>query len=302
MTRLLVLGGTGMLGHKLSQRAGERGGEAWATIRAPQLDGPGAAVLDPDRVIAGVSADRLETVAAAIDSVDPEVVVNCIGIVKQADAASDPLPSIQINSLFPHQVAALCRERGKRFVHISTDCVFSGAAGDYVEDDLADARDLYGRSKLLGEASGPGSLTVRTSIIGRELASSYGLVEWFLGEAAAGNGVRGFSKAIFSGFTTEALADVLIEVVFPRPELEGLWHVSAEPIDKNRLLELVREAFGLEVAIAPDDSVTIDRSLNSTRFRDATGWQPPGWEEMIGRLAADQTPYDEIRRSSLAGR
>lgn len=288
-----------MFGHKLWQRASEEV-ETWATVRAERLDPAAGAVLDPARVITGVSADRLDSIAAAIESSAADVVVNCIGIVKQADAASDPIPSVQINALFPHQVAKLCRERGKRFVHISTDCVFSGSAGRYVEDDFADARDLYGRSKLLGEATGSGSLTVRTSIIGRELASSYGLVEWFLGEAAAGNDVRGFSKAIFSGFTTEALADVLIDVVLAHPELEGLWHVSADPIDKNRLLELLRDGYGLSLGITPDESVTIDRSLDSTRFRDATGWQPPGWEEMIGRMAADPTPYDEIRRSSLA--
>jgi dTDP-4-dehydrorhamnose reductase len=299
LSRLLVLGGSGMLGHKLFQRASERL-EVWATVRDEQADPATITVLDAGRVITGVRADRLDRVAAALDSSGADVVVNCIGIVKQADAATDPVPSIQVNSLFPHQVAALCRERGRRFVHISTDCVFSGSAGSYVEDDFADARDLYGRSKLLGEATGSGALTVRTSIIGRELASSYGLVEWFLGEAAAGNDVRGFSRAIFSGFTTEALAEVLLGVVLEHPELEGLWHVSAEPIDKQRLLELVRDAFGLSIGITPDESVKIDRSLDSTRFRDATGWQPPGWEEMIGCLAADPTPYDEIRRTSLA--
>ncbi|MGV1049562.1 MAG: dTDP-4-dehydrorhamnose reductase family protein [Solirubrobacterales bacterium] len=299
--RLLILGGTGMLGHKLWQRA-SGSLEAWATVRSAELDGGAAEVLDPGRVLTGVSADRPETVARAIDESGADVVVNCIGVVKQADAASDPVVSIRINSLFPHQVAALCRERGKRFIQISTDCVFSGAKGSYGEDDVADAGDLYGRSKLLGEAVGPGSLTVRTSIIGRELASSYGLVEWFLGEAAAGNAVRGFSRAIFSGFTTQALSEVLLELIAEQPELEGRWHVSAEPIDKDRLLKMLRDGYGLEAEITADDSVVIDRSLDSSRFRAATGWQPPPWSEMIEQLVADPTPYDEIRRSTLAQR
>jgi dTDP-4-dehydrorhamnose reductase len=200
--RLLVLGGTGMLGHKLFQRAGEVGHEAWATIRGSQLSQPAAAVLDPDHVVSGVGADDLAAVARALDSVKPDVVVNCIGVIKQAEAAQDPIASIAINSLFPHQVAALCRERGVRFIHISTDCVFTGSKGMYTEEDHSDALDLYGRSKFLGEVSGPGAITVRTSIIGRELASEYGLVEWFLSEA--GGTVRGFSAAIFSGFTTLA--------------------------------------------------------------------------------------------------
>lgn len=297
--RLLVLGGTGMLGHKLWQEAEGRL-DAWATVRGGILEGPAAAVLDPERTLTGVRADDIGGVASTIDECEADVVVNCIGIVKQADAATDPVTAIRVNSLFPHEVAALCRERGKRFIHISTDCVFSGSRGAYSEGDSPDAADLYGRSKLLGEAAGPGSLTIRTSIIGRELESSLGLVEWFLGEA--GKTVRGFTKAIFSGFTTQALAQVLIEVIGEHQDLEGLWHVSAEPIDKNSLLEMLRDAYRVEVDVVPDDSVVVDRSLDSGRFRSETGWKPSGWQEMIDAMAADPTPYEEIRRSRIANR
>jgi dTDP-4-dehydrorhamnose reductase len=291
--RLLVLGGTGMLGHKLWQEA-SLPLDAWATVRTDQVTGPSAAVLDQERVVTGVRAEQPETVARAIDQSDADAVVNCIGIVKQSDAARDPISAIRINSLFPHQVAALCRERGKRFVHVSTDCVFSGARGAYAEDDPPDAADLYGRSKLLGESVAPGSLTVRTSIIGRELAASYGLVEWFLGEA--GGTVCGFTKAVFSGFTTRALAHVLIAVLTEQRDLEGLWHISSNPIDKNALLEMLRDAYDVPVSIEPDDSVVIDRSLDSSRFRRQTKWQASSWREMIDQMAADSTPYDAIRR------
>lgn len=297
MIRLLVLGGTGMLGHKLCQVASERH-ETWATIRGVEPDPAAAEVLDPDRVIPSVSAEDQDAVVAAIEQTDAEVVINCIGIVKQSSAASDPVAAIRVNSLFPHEVAAACRERGRRFVHISTDCVFSGDRGNYVEDDVPDARDLYGRSKLLGEAAGDGSVTLRTSIIGRELAGSYGLVEWFLGER--GNTVRGFSRAIFSGLSTAALARVILTVIDEQPQLEGLWHVSAEPIAKDRLLRIIRDAFDLDVEIEASDAVKIDRSLNSTRFRRATDWIPPGWEQMVAEMAADSTPYEKIRRSTLA--
>lgn len=292
--RLLILGGTGMLGHKLWQEAA-RPLDAWATIRGEELAGPAASVLDRSRVVTGVSADDLDSVARALDESAADAVVNCIGIVKQSSAALDPIPSIAVNSLFPHQVAALCRDRGVRFVHISTDCVFSGTEGGYTEDDYPDARDLYGRSKLLGEVSGPGSLTVRTSIIGRELGSSFGLVEWFLGEA--GGSVRGFERAIFSGFTTVALAEILIEILTEHRELEGLWQVSAAPIDKLRLLGLIRDAYGVEIEIVSDTEMQVDRSLDSSRFRAATGWSPQGWEQMITAMASDRTPYEEIRRS-----
>jgi dTDP-4-dehydrorhamnose reductase len=287
-----------MLGHKLWQEA-SRELDAWATVRTEEPSATTTAVLDRERVLTGVRAEDLESVERAIEDSGADAIVNCIGVVKQSEAASDPIPSIQINSLFPHQVAALCRERGKRFVHISTDCVFSGSGGAYAEEDPADASDLYGRSKLLGEASGPGSLTIRTSIIGRELASSYGLLEWFLGAEGT---VRGFTRAIFSGFTTEALSRTLLDVLTEHPDLEGLWHVSAEPIDKYRLLGMLAEAYGTTVQIEADDSVVVDRSLDSTRFREALGWKPPSWQEMVDGLVADPTPYDEIRRSSLAQR
>jgi dTDP-4-dehydrorhamnose reductase len=295
---MLILGGTGMLGHKLFQVAEDRLDGTWATIRAGSLDDRAARVLNADRVIADVRAEDPDSIAAAIEASDADVVVNCIGVIKQSDAAKDPIPSISVNSLFPHQVAALCGERNIRFVHVSTDCVFSGSKGGYTEEDVPDPGDLYGRSKLLGEVTAPGSITVRTSIIGRELASSYGLVEWFLGES--GGTVRGFSEALFSGFTTDALARVLIDVVFEHADLEGLWHVSADPVDKNSLLEMLRDAYEVPITIEADNSVVIDRSLDSSRFRDATGWSPPSWLEMVDGLRADQTPYEEIRRASLA--
>jgi dTDP-4-dehydrorhamnose reductase len=297
--RLLVLGGTGMLGHKLWQQA-DGPLDAWATIRGEELSGPAAAVLDPERVVPNVSAESPESVVRALERSGADAVVNCIGIVKQSSAASDPVPSVMVNSLFPHQVAALCRERGVRFIHVSTDCVFSGSRGQYTENDNPDADDLYGRSKLLGEAKGPGSLTLRTSIIGRELESSFGLVEWFLGEV--GGRVRGFEKAIFSGFTTIALSSILMQVLTGHPELEGLWHVSAEPIDKDRLLRMLRDAYEVEIDIDTDESVVIDRSLDSGRFRNATGWMPSGWQQMIEEMAADPTPYEEIRRPTHAQR
>ncbi len=281
-----------MLGHKVFQAA-SRSLDAWATIRREELSGPAAAVLDPDRLITEVRAEEPASIERAIASSDADVVINCIGVIKQSATAQDPVQTIGVNSLFPHQAAALCSERGKRFVHISTDCVFSGQAGNYTEEAVSDAEDLYGRSKFLGEVTSPGSLTVRTSIIGRELETSYGLVEWFLGEA--GKEVRGFSRAIFSGLSTVALADLLVQIVTEQGDLEGLWHVSCEPIDKLALLELLRDAYGISLEIVPDDALAIDRSLDSSRFREATGWTPPAWPEMIAAMAADEAPYEEIR-------
>ena len=292
MNRLLILGGAGMLGHKLWQLAHPRC-ETWATVRrrTPALNAlaPG----DPARTIEGVDVRRPDHLEAALDRARPDAVVNCIGVVKQLAAAKDPVESIAINALHPHVLARACAERHIRLVHISTDCVFDGVRGGYHEDDVPNAADLYGRSKALGEVSGPGCLTVRTSIIGRELSGPSGLVEWFL--SRRGGTADGYARAVFSGFTTTALSNILLRILTEHQGLEGLYHVAAAPIDKLTLLQLLNTAYHAEVAIARRDEPRIDRSLDGARFRAATGFVPATWEAMIAEMAADQTQYDSIR-------
>ena len=299
MTRALVLGGTGMLGHVLWRTCRGAGIETVATVRADRLAGPAAAALDPSSTLTGVRAEDFESVTRALDGSGAETVVNCIGIVKQSSRAGDPVGTITVNSLFPHQLAAACRERGLRLIHVSTDCVFSGRRGGYDEDDVPDPVDLYGRSKLLGEVAGEGALTIRTSMIGRELEGANGLLEWFLGEA--GGAVRGFSRAVFSGPTTPVLSRAIAEVIDRHPGLKGVYHLGADPIDKHELLLMLREAFSLDVEIEADGTVQVDRSLDSSRFRAATGWESPGWERMIAELASTAGEYSSIK-GSLASR
>jgi dTDP-4-dehydrorhamnose reductase len=290
--RVMVVGATGTLGHRLCLEWAERF-ECWGTVREP-VEEPVAELLAPTRLIAGVTAAEPSTIRSALEQARPEVVVNCVGAVKQAEAGQRPIPAIRINSLFPHELAAACRESSVRMVHVSTDCVFSGERGRYSEDDLPDATDIYGRSKLLGEVSGEGLLTLRTSLIGRELRSSLGLLEWLISNR--GGSVKGFSEAVFSGLTTIALATEIGALLEEHPELEGLWHLAAEPIDKLELLSVLNRELELGIEIVPDRSVIVDRSLDSSRLCRATGRQPRRWEEMVEVLAADTTPYDEIRR------
>jgi dTDP-4-dehydrorhamnose reductase len=290
--RLLVLGGAGMLGHKLWQLA-SREVETWATVRQVMPALRAAGLGDPRWTIEGVDARSMPTIDAALDRAEPDAVVNCIGIVKQLAAAKDPVESIAVNALYPHLLARTCADRGVRLVHISTDCVFDGATGGYRESAPPNATDLYGRSKALGEVTGPGALTLRTSIIGRELSGSSGLVEWFLSRRDAA--ADGFSHAVFSGLTTAALSAVILSVLTRHPDLTGLYHVAAAPIDKYTLLGLLNGAFDAGVTITPQIEPHIDRSLDSGRFRAATGFTPAPWPEMIGALAADPTPYDGLR-------
>jgi dTDP-4-dehydrorhamnose reductase len=213
--------------------------------------------------------------------------VNCIGIVKQRSAGSQAIPSIEVNALFPHRLALLCRGHGTRLIHISTDCVFSGRRGNYNEGNLPDATDIYGRSKLLGEVTEGNALTLRTSMIGRELTRKASLLEWFLSQAGQ---IKGYRRAIFSGFTTSELARIIERLIAQFPEAAGLYHVSSEPISKYDLLCLVRDRMRPGVHITPDDELQCDRSLDSTRFQTRFGYKPPKWETMIDELAQDRRP------------
>jgi len=293
--KVLIFGGSGMLGHKLWQTLSPDF-DTYVTTRRDYTAYAGWHLFDREHTIDAVTIDKFDSVAHAVMSVHPDIVVNCIGIVKQSDLAKNPIPSISVNALFPHQLAQLCVKNNIRFIHISTDCVFSGKKGNYVETDISDAEDLYGRTKFLGEVDYPGCLTIRTSMIGREIDTSNGLVEWFLGRK--GEVVNGYSRAVFSGFTTEALSAIISMIIAKYPQIRGVWQISAEPINKFDLLQLVNRIYGSDTRILQDEKVVIDRSLNSDRFRQATGFVPPTWHDMIERMFHDPTPYDNLRRQN----
>lgn len=298
--RVLVLGGTGMLGHRLWMAFRPRF-ETWATVRSAEaLACVPEPFADPARAVAGVDAEDMASVERALDRVRPTVAVNAIGMIKRRPEAADAARAIAVNALFPHRLAACCGARGIRLIHVSTDCVFAGTLGGYTEADIADADDLYGRSKRLGEVDAPGCLTVRTSLIGRELLAANGLVEWFLAQARAGRQVPGWPHAIFSGVTTHEAADVLAEVIERHAGLDGVLHVAAEPISKLALLTLLRDALGLAVDLVPGGPA-IDRSLDGTVFRRATGWSAPAWPAMVARLARDSAAYDDVRGAHVRG-
>lgn len=282
MGRVLILGGAGMLGHRLAADL-RQDFEVWVTLRGSVQAYERYGSFDPNRTLGGVDVLNFDAVTEVMGTVRPDAVINCIGIIKQLAAAKDPFLSVSINSLLPHRLHRLCRASGARLIHFSTDCVFSGRTGNYTEEDPSDALDLYGRSKFLGETVGEGALTIRSSIIGHELGSASGLLEWFLSQR--GRQVPGYRRAFFSGFTTHEMARIVRMVLTEHPALSGTFQVSSERINKYDLLTLIRQAYGIDVEIVPDDKVEIDRSLDSTRFRRLTGYAPPTWPEMIAELA-----------------
>ncbi len=281
--RVLILGGGGMLGHQLFKRLRvhhDTRVTLWRDLSAYAAFGlfadknayPLVDVRDRDRLLEVLSDCR------------PATVINAVGAVRQRGAVKTHLPDLEINALFPHRIARLCRIMESRLIHVSTDCVFSGKTGNYTEDDIPDPDDLYGRSKLLGEVSEDHCITLRTSIIGRQLYHKQSLLEWFLAQSGQ---VKGFNRAIFSGFTTLELSRIVERLLEGDASASGVYHVSSQPISKFDLLMLIKATLNLPIEIVPDGSVICDRSLDSTRFREKFGYEPPTWEMMIEELAND---------------
>ena len=294
LKKVLILGGNGMLGHKLVQVFSEHFDTQFTVRKAPSHTNM-SGLFGEHKIITDVDASDIITVRTAIESSRPDVVINAIGVVKQLPSSKDVVHTLTVNSIFPHLIAGLSAEHGFRFITIGTDCVFSGSKGMYRESDIPDAADLYGRSKHLGEVSQENCLTLRTSIIGRELETSHSLIEWFLSQTSR---VKGFANATFSGFPTIILAELLVSVIRDYPELTGLYHVSSEPFSKFDLLSLVKKGRGSAITIDKETEFKIDRSLDSSRFREATGFTPLTWPEMVDRMLSDPTPYDEWRKIS----
>lgn len=289
--RLLVLGGTGMLGHKLFQGLGQVFPETFATVRQSVSAPPFVRVplLRTGKVIEGVDASDLDGLANVIHDFKPDYVLNCIGIIKQRGEDRSQAAYIALNALLPHKLCEMTATYGGRVIHFSTDCVFDGQKGGYTENDTPDALDIYGRTKALGELASTNGLTLRTSIIGRELYRHSSLLDWFL--AQGGKTVQGYTRAIYSGITTPQMVKVILMILEKFPELTGVYQVVSKPISKFELLELAREKFGISVEIVPYELLQIDRSMCGDKFGMATGYRSPAWPQMMQDLADDAREY-----------
>ncbi len=278
---VVILGASGMLGHQVVRRLAARRRVIAVARRFP--DPRLRSTPLKENVVAVPAVVSAATVAGLLRAHGARYVINAAGIIKQRPEAVDAVTMIRINSLLPHELAAVCREAGASLLHISTDCVFDGSRGFYAEDDPLDAQDLYGRTKALGEVTGPGCLTLRTSMIGPELASRYGLLEWF--RSCRGGSVQGYRRVMFSGLPTVRVARLIEDLLDRCPTLSGVYHVAADPVSKLDLLRLINDRYHLHVTITPTDEPVVDRSLNGRRFRDVTGFRPEPWEALVDEMA-----------------
>lgn len=276
---ILIFGATGMLGHAVFRvLSSDKRLRVFGTIRSESSKNLFPTTL-ADNLIPNIDIESDICLKKAFEISQPNVVINCIGIIKQLSDAKDVLKTIPINTLLPHRLAALSKEFDSRLILVSTDCVFSGSKGNYLETDFPDCEDLYGRSKLLGEiADNEHVLTIRTSIIGHELRGGHSLVNWFLSQTGA---IQGYTKAVFSGLPTNELAQIILDCIMKWPNLHGLYHVSATPINKYDLLDLIAKIYNKKIEIKKTSDFRIDRSLSHQKYSDATGYIPKKWEELI---------------------
>lgn len=288
--KVLVLGASGMIGSTMFSVISEQSEyEVLGTIRDDRVKRFFPATI-ASNLVANLDVQKHEDLVNILNEIRPNVVINCVGLTKHKAGASDPLIAVPINTIMPHKLAKLCSSLDSRLIHISTDCVFSGEKGGYAESDFADARDIYGKSKALGEVHSSNAITLRTSTIGHELNSKLGLLEWFLSQDER---CRGFKRAIFSGLPTIVLAQIVRDVVIPQKELSGLYHVAARPINKYDLLKLIAKEYDKSILISPDDSVVLDRSLSAVKFRASTGYIAPEWPELIRLMHSFKLKLDD---------
>ena len=284
--KVLVVGVSGMLGSaSFKVLSGDRNIDVTGTARDASVKKYFSPELQT-KIISGIDILDNDLLPNVIVHVKPDVVINCVGLIKQLAQANDPLIVLPVNAMFPHRLSELCELANARLIHISTDCIFDGNKGGYTESDSSNATDLYGKSKYTGELhSVPHAITLRTSIIGHELASQNALIEWFLAQTGS---IKGYTRAVFSGLPTVELSRVIKDFVIPRTDLSGLYHVSADPISKFDLLSLVAEIYDKEIEIVPDNELTVDRSLNSDLFQQESGYKAPGWAELITTMKASK--------------
>ena len=291
--KILILGGGGMLGHKFVQLWNGRF-DVWATLKGKFENYKKYGIYTKNQTFESVDVEDFNNLKIFIKQIQPHVIFNAVGIIKQLPTSKNVIKTLSINSILPHRLGEISSEINAKLINISTDCVFDGAEGNYSESDVSNATDIYGKSKNLGEVVEGNCQTIRTSIIGRELNTAHSLVEWFLSNR--GGTAKGFVNAIYSGFPTIVLADIIGDIIENHFDLRGLYHISADPINKFELLQLINQAFDAKIKIEPFEDFRIDRSLDSTKFRNETGFKPEKWQEMIEKMAQDPTPYDKWRK------
>lgn len=252
--KIMVIGGRGMAGHMVvDYLSSETEHVVFYTVRGQKTSARNAYVVDV------MNAKEIQIL---LQQVKPDIVINCVGLLND-NASKRRIESIYVNGLFPHLLAKYGDDIGFKLIHISTDCVFSGKKGDYIENDETDGATVYAKTKSLGEVVQGDHLTIRTSIIGPEIKpDGIGLFHWFMQQRGE---ILGYRKVYWSGVTTLELAKA-IEWSIKR-NVKGLVHLTGpRKISKFDLLGLLKTVFDRQdIVIVPYDGKISDKSLTNTR-------------------------------------
>lgn len=290
MPVIAIIGASGLIGHMLYRQLSQRFDRVVPLLHGRVEDAPTSVPFVEGGAVGEVDVDDFDQLVGVLRGIRADVVLNCAGITKRRAEIHDPVRAIAINALFPHRLASWAAPRGVRVIHFSTDCVFDGASGPYTEESPPTAKDAYGTTKALGEIKAPGSLTIRSSFIGRELAHHTELLDWFLQQAGR---IHGFANVYYSGISTIEMARIVGDMLVEHPDLTGLYQLAMPtPISKYDLLTLARRAFDRDVEIIPDHDVFSMPTLDGSRLAAVVDLGLPSWTEMMEELAADRSYPD----------
>ncbi len=271
--RVLILGANGLIGSTLYKSLRKKNDlNVFGTVRDSDFGGDTSIRYKIDFL-------DIEESFNTVSEIAPSIVINCIGVTKHSVHFSKIGEVSFLNSLLPHLLSDFSRTKNFKLIHISSDCVFDGKRGNYSELDLPDSTDFYGKSKFLGELVDCNSnITIRTSTIGHEKNTQYGLLEWFLSQDTL---CQGFSNAFFSGLTTIELADILYKYFIFNDSISGLYNLAGPKISKFDLLKIVARVYEKDIEIKQDQTFCIDRSLNANKFNNKFGYVVKDWDSMI---------------------
>jgi len=275
--KILIFGATGLLGNKLFlDFQSKKKYVTLGTCRKKNIN------LIPNKLKKNIiilnNLYNISKLISVFKKVKPNIVINCLGIIKQSPKINNKNELMYINGFFPHILSFLCIMNHSRLFHFSTDCVFSGKKGNYNENYIPDAKDLYGLSKINGEINNKNSITFRTSIIGRELRNKKSLLEWFLSQK---NYVHGFTNVIFSGLPVKEIGYILDKIILSKKKLFGVYHLSSQPISKFNLLILFNARFKKSLNILRNNKICINRSLNSRKLNKAINYRSKNWKKLV---------------------
>ena len=287
-----------MLGHQMWRRVNEwaKGSshQVFGTVRKSKDHYQALGLPNTQNLFDGVDVGEFKKLDALLNQIKPSIVINCAGITLRKKDLSDIEKCYQLNGMLPQFVGQWCNTHDAKLFHFSTDCVYDGKKGSsYLESDMPSAFDHYGQSKYLGEASTGNSLTMRLSIVGRELENKTELVEWILSQKD--KHAKGYNAVKYSGLTTAYVAREVIRVIEKYPEISGLYHVSSEPISKYEIMEKINAKFDLNIKIEKNNEIVSNKALDCSRYEKATGFQKPSWDQMIDDLFADREFYENLK-------